>query len=197
MSQGRRRGVLRGLVAVILVAVVAVVGVFPILTWYYPLRYWESVQRHAGLYQLDPLLIAAVMRVESAYDRYAISSKGARGLMQIMPETAIWAAEQMGLEGFRVEQLFDPDVNIAIGVWYLATLREQFGGEMIPALAAYNGGRSNVLRWLRESAWSGQFETVDDIPFPETRGFVRKVVSAYQWYRWIYRHPWRDLLSLG
>jgi len=167
------------------------------LTWYYPLRYWESVERHAGLHQVDPLLVAAVMRVESSFDRYAISSKGARGLMQLMPETAVWAAERMGLQGFRVEHLFDPEVNIAIGVWYLASLRDQFGGDLILALAAYNGGQANVTRWLRENAWSGEFETVDDIPFPETRGYVRKVFTAYQWYQLIYRHPWRRFLPWG
>jgi len=183
-------GVLRGLVAAILFAIVAVVGIFPILTWYYPLEYWESIERHARFHQIDPLLVAAVMRVESAFDPYAISSKGARGLMQIMPETAVWAAERIGLSDFKLEQLFDPEVNIAIGVWYLATLRQEFGGEMVIALAAYNGGRGNVARWLREEAWSGRFETVDDIPFPETRGYVRKVYSAYQWYRFIYRQPW-------
>jgi len=183
--------------AAILFMVVAVAGVFPVLTWYYPLKYWETVEHHAQLYELDPLLIAAVMRVESAFDRYAISSKGARGLMQLMPETAIWAAQRMGLDGFQIEHLFDPEINIAIGVWYLATLREQFGGKLTLALAAYNGGQANVMRWLKEQAWSGDLETVDDIPFPETRGYVRKVFGAYQWYRLIYRQPWGRFLLQG
>lgn len=110
--------------------------------------------------------------------------------MQLMPETARWAADLMGLKDFELEQLFDPEVNIAIGVWYLSNLREQFDGDMVLALAAYNGGRANVLRWLREEAWSGEVETVHDIPFPETRGYVQKVLNTYQWYRRVYRNAW-------
>lgn len=190
MTRKSRRGIFHGLVVLILFATIAIAGVRPILTWYYPLKYRESVEQNASLYQIDPLLVTAVMRVESAFDRYAISSKGARGLMQLMPETARWAAELMGLDDFEVEQLFDPEVNIAIGVWYLSTLRQQFDGDMVLALAAYNGGRANVLRWLREEAWSGDVETLQDIPFPETRGYVQKVLHTYDWYRRIYRNTW-------
>ena len=94
--------------------------------------------------------------------------------MQLMPDTARWAAELMGLEDFDIEQLFDPEINIAIGVWYLSTLRQQFDGDTILALAAYNGGRANVLRWLREEAWSGEVETISDIPFFPKRGATCK-----------------------
>lgn len=169
---------------------IALGGLRPILTWYYPLKYHESVARHAERYMLDPLLITAVMRVESDFNRFAVSPKGARGLMQIMPDTARWAAERMGLADFDVEHLFDPETNIAIGVWYLSMLREQFGGDTVLALAAYNGGQANVSRWLREEAWSGEVETISDIPFPETRGYVQKVLHAYEWYRRIYRGSW-------
>lgn len=190
MTRKTSRGVFRGLVLLFLSVTIAMVGLRPILTWYYPLKYRESVERHARYHQVDPLLVTAVMRVESDFNRYAISSKGARGLMQLMPETAKWAAELMGIDGFDLEQLFDPEINIAIGVWYLSTLRQQFEGDTVLALAAYNGGRTNVLRWLREEAWSGEVETVQDIPFPETRGYVQKVLHTYQWYRRIYRSSW-------
>jgi soluble lytic murein transglycosylase len=190
VTRKRRRGIFHGLAALLLLGTIAVAGVRPILTWYFPLKYRESVEKNAHLYQIDPLLITAIMRVESSFDRYAISSKGARGLMQLMPETARWAADLMGLKDFELEQLFDPEVNIAIGVWYLSNLREQFDGDMVLALAAYNGGRANVLRWLREEAWSGEVETVHDIPFPETRGYVQKVLNTYQWYRRVYRNAW-------
>lgn len=190
MTRKRRRGIFHALAALLLLGTIAIAGVRPVLTWYFPLKYRESVEKNAHLYQIDPLLITAIMRVESSFDRYAISSKGARGLMQLMPETARWAADLMGLKDFELEQLFDPEVNIAIGVWYLSNLREQFDGDMVLALAAYNGGRANVLRWLREEAWSGEVETVHDIPFPETRGYVQKVLNTYQWYRRVYRNAW-------
>lgn len=190
MTRKAGRGLVRGLVVVLFALAIATFGLRPILTWYYPLRYHESVMRHAERHMLDPLLVTAMMRVESAFNRYAISPKGARGLMQIMPDTARWAAERMGLDDFDLEQLYDPETNIAIGVWYLSTLREQFDGDTVLALAAYNGGRANVLRWLREEAWSGEVETISDIPFPETRGYVQKVLQTYEWYRRIYRGTW-------
>lgn len=190
MTRTAGRRLVRGLFVLFFMIIIGVVGLRPMLTWYYPLRYHESVERHAQLHMLDPLLVTAVMRVESAFNQYAVSSKGARGLMQLMPDTARWAAELMGLEDFDIEQLFDPEINIAIGVWYLSTLRQQFDGDTILALAAYNGGRANVLRWLREDAWSGEVETISDIPFPETRGYVQKVLHTYEWYRRIYRGSW-------
>lgn len=181
----------RGAIALLLFGIVAYAGVRPALRWYFPFAYRQAAERYAEAHRIDPLLIVAVMRIESAFDPAAVSPKGARGLMQVMPETAAWAAEQMGLESFHPDQLFDPEVNIAIGSWYLATLHRQFGGDTVLALAAYNGGRGNVARWLSEESWSGELATIDDIPFPETRGYVRKVLETYAWYRLLYAddHP--------
>lgn len=176
----------KAFIAVFLIGTVAYVGLWPALRWYYPLEYRQAAERHAENHRIDPLLLVAVMRIESDFNPTAVSPKGARGLMQVMPETALWAAQQMGLSSFEVDQLFDPEVNIAIGSWYLATLRNQFDGDTVLALAAYNGGRTNVLRWLSEESWSGEVETIDDIPFPETRGYVRKVLDTYAWYRRLY-----------
>ncbi len=149
----------------------------------YPLPYRETVERYALTHQIDPLLIASIMRVESGFNPYAISAKGARGLMQLMPETAEWVAERVGIESFALEMLFEPEMNVRLGAWYLADLRRLFEGETVLALAAYNGGRGNVLRWLSDEEWSGTIEEIDDIPFPETRAYVRKVLSTYSMYR--------------
>lgn len=158
---------------------------------YFPLPYKETVERHALAHQLDPLLIASIMRVESGFDPRAISVKGARGLMQLMPETAQWVAEQMGMDAFGLEMLFEPEVNVRMGAWYLSDLRRLFEGETVLALAAYNGGRGNVLRWLNEQAWSGAIEEISDIPFPETREYVRRVLSTYT----IYRRIWGPVIG--
>lgn len=107
--------------------------------------------------------------------------------MQIMPDTGVWAAQQMGLDDFSPDQLFDPEINIAIGVWYLALLIRQFDGNEVLAVAAYNGGRTNVLRWLDEGIWSGERQSAASIPFPETRGYVQKVFSTYDWYLRVWR----------
>lgn len=156
------------------------------LKWFFPLKYGDIVTYHADRYELDPLLVTAVMRVESEFNPHAISPKGARGLMQIMPDTGVWAAQQMGMGSLDEDRLFDPEVNVAIGVWYLASLKQQFRGDDVLALAAYNGGRGNVSRWLGEKIWSGQLEHMNDIPFPETRGYVRKVITTYEWYQLVW-----------
>jgi soluble lytic murein transglycosylase len=152
----------------------------------YPFSYREVIVEEAKKNNLDPLLIAAVVWVESGFNDNAESAKGARGLMQVMPETGTWAAEQIGLENFSKEKLFDPHINITIGTWYLGDLFRQFDGNPYVALAAYNGGRGHVRRWLQEGIWDGSRESLTDIPFPETRSFVIKVEQAYNRYHQIY-----------
>lgn len=180
----RTRWLTLAVLATVLGAILA--GIRPVLRLFYPLRYQEPVLRYAALHRLDPLLLMAVIKVESRFDPRARSHRGAIGLMQLMPETARWAAEQMRLPSFSVEHLEDPEVNVRIGAWYLALLRNQFGGDLVLALAAYNGGEGNVRRWLQERRWSGELETLDDIPFPETREYVRRVLVNYEWYRRLY-----------
>lgn len=157
-----------------------------IVRWIFPVRYADVIERHARQYNLDPTLLVAIVHAESGFNPSARSSKGARGLMQIMPETARWAAAEMGMEGFDVQQLDDPHVNVAIGAWYLQDLRRVFGGEVAVILAAYNGGRGNVDRWLREEIWTGSPETVAQIPFMETRMFVQKVRRLQRIYAFAY-----------
>jgi len=165
----------------------------PIMQYAYPLHYRDVVLRHAAEHQIDPLLVTAVMHVESSFRPNAVSPKGAKGLMQLMPSTAEWAASQMGMSTYSEEMLFDPEINVSIGVWYLANLRRLFDNDTALALAAYNGGRANVLRWLSEESWSGSVEDADDIPFPETRAYVKKVLTTYEWYRRV----WGSELSLA
>ncbi len=160
----------------------------------FPLHYDDLIAAEARRNGLDPLLLAAVIRVESGFRPDALSSVGARGLMQVVPETGAWAARQMGWPDFHPERLFDPAVNIPIGAWYLASLRREFGGRLPAALAAYNGGRQNVRLWLDSGRWDGGAASVDAIPFPETRHFVRRVLLNYRVYRWLY--GWRGLFPV-
>jgi soluble lytic murein transglycosylase len=151
----------------------------------YPLQYKESLFREAQTNGLDPYLIAAVVRSESHFDAAATSSEGARGLMQIMPDTGEWAAAQMKVP-FTANMLYDPDYNLRIGCWYLAHLQQEFGGDPVLALAAYNGGRGNVTKWLSDRQWTGEHQTLEQIPFPETRLYVAKVLRDVGRYRFIY-----------
>lgn len=153
----------------------------------YPFYYRDIIVSEAEKHGQDPMLIAALIYVESRFKSSAKSDKGAVGLMQIMPQTGRWVAEQIGMDGFSEEILFDPRVNIVIGTWYLNDLLRQFNNNIYLALAAYNGGRGHVSSWLEKGIWNGSRENVDDIPFPETRYFILKVERTYRRYVQIYR----------
>lgn len=153
----------------------------------FPFHYKEIVFSQAQKRGLDPYLVSAVIYVESKFDPRAESTSGAIGIMQIMPTTGKWAAEKLGLEEFQKEDLYDPEINITIGCWYLANLREEFGNNLVIMLAAYNGGRGNVKHWLEEERWTGEHSTVEQIPFPETRNYILRVMAAYKEYKRLYR----------
>ncbi len=152
----------------------------------YPLHYREHIFESAGRHGVDPLLVAAVIHTESGFRSEAVSSQGALGLMQIMPSTACWAAEKLGYADFSPEMLFQPSHNIEIGAWYLNDLFRQFGDNRAVVLAAYNAGRGEVERWLKEKTWDGCETTLERIPFSETRIFTRRALEAYRRYRQIY-----------
>lgn len=151
----------------------------------YPLPYKELIISEAEKNNLDPLLVAAVIRVESRFNPTARSHRGAVGLMQIMPSTGTWIAERMGREPPGIADLEDPAVNVPLGTWYLADLLKEFGPLEI-ALAAYNAGRGHVGEWLAGGLGPTGDESLDWIPFPETRSFVGRVMRDYRRYRWLY-----------
>ncbi len=173
------------LLLVLALAVVAVLGGRWVLYKLYPLEYRSILFARAAEYELDPYLVAAVIRTESKFRPDAISKQGARGLMQIMPDTGRWAAEQLGI-AYEPDLLFDADYNVRLGCWYLDELRTEFGGDMTLALAAYNGGRGNVAKWLRENQWTGEHTTLEQIPFRETRTYVAHVLRDVGRYRLLY-----------
>lgn len=152
----------------------------------YPLPYTELIGDAAARYDLDPFLVAAVIRVESRFFEGAVSEPGARGLMQVLPDTGRWVAEQIGIGDFRPAMLFDPRTNITIGTWYLAYLRVEFGDNPTAALAAYNAGRGTVLEWLDGGVWDGTAEALERIPYPETRVFVERVLRDREIYNVLY-----------
>jgi soluble lytic murein transglycosylase len=151
--------------------------------WYtrfwYPLRYGEIVQGHARNYHLDPALLAAVIYQESKFRASARSDRGAIGLMQLLPATAKGIAERTGGSKFRVTDLYDPEINVRYGAWYLRYLLDKYGSERT-ALAAYNAGQHNVDRWRARGL---------DIQFEETRHFVDRVEKLKR----IYRHAYPSL----
>jgi soluble lytic murein transglycosylase len=148
-----------------------------------PLRHDDIIRQQANDKNLDPSLIAGVIYVESRF-RDQTSHAGAKGLMQIMPSTADYIARKSGGTRFVQGDLADPQINIAYGSWYLRYLLEHYHGNTILALAAYNAGEGKVDEWWRDVAERGErFRAADHIPFPETRDYVSRVLSARRDYR--------------
>jgi soluble lytic murein transglycosylase len=143
---------------------------------WYPLRYEQIVRGHARNYDLDPALLAAVIYQESKFKANARSSSGAIGLMQLLPDTAKGIALHTGGTAFRVEDLYNPEINVRYGAWYLRHLLEKYGDERT-ALAAYNAGQDNVDRWRRSGG---------RIQFAETRAYVSRVEDLKGIYRQAY-----------
>ncbi|AZK48080.1 lytic transglycosylase domain-containing protein [Paenibacillus lentus] len=157
------------------------------LAVFYPIYYKEEIKLHAQKHDLDPLMVAAIIRVESNYKTGSESRKGALGIMQIMPETAKWVIEQSKLPDISLDKVKEEsDANIAIGTWYLKSLYEQFEGNEIAMIAAYNAGPTNVRNWLRSGKWDGRLESVKNIPFGETRHYVQRVTHYYDQYSDVY-----------
>jgi peptidoglycan lytic transglycosylase len=178
----------RRLLAVILVAAAAG-GAFLYLRtgpgWFerlrYPLHYAEYVRVHARENHLDPALLAAVIYSESKFRPDAESSSGAIGLMQLTPTTARGIAIRTGGSRFRTADLYDPEINIRYGAWYLANLFHKYGSERL-VLAAYNAGQGNVDAWRAKG---------EPIQFPETAAYVKRVEHL----KHVYRTAWGNQLG--
>ena len=141
-----------------------------------PLRHDNVIRQQATRFDLDPALIAAVINAESGFADQT-SSAGARGLMQITPDTADTIERLSGGETFTYDDLADPELNIRYGTYYLNYLLDLYGGNEVAALAAYNGGPGNV------DAWGGAELEVEDIEFPETHAYVEQVLDKREQYR--------------
>lgn len=152
----------------------------------FPLNYWESIQAEAERRELDPYLVASIIRQESGFEPATVSNAGAVGLMQIMPGEAPRIASLAGLEGITRERLFDPTANIAIGAAEYAQKLERMGGNHIHAIAAYNAGEVPVGRWIAQTPDGDPDLFVESIPYAETRLYVKSVTRNRHEYRRIY-----------
>jgi len=147
-----------------------------------PLRHDDIIRQQARDKNLDPALIAAVIYEESRF-RDQTSHAGARGLMQITPQTADAIAKHSGGVRFKQEDLADPQINISYGAYYLRLLLDHYGGNETLAIAAYNAGIGNVDRWVADAGGADSFDKAEHIPFPETRAYVENVLQRQDDYR--------------
>jgi len=158
---------------------------------YYPIPGWEEISRLSRKRGIDPFLVLAVIRQESAFDYKALSPANARGLMQLIPKTAKRIYKKLEMDKktgvpFRPDTLFDPEINVTLGVFHLAELISFYNGSPVPALAAYNAGRKVVDRWLKTSGKKPEDEFIENIPYSETSEYVKRVMRNWILYKRIY-----------
>lgn len=146
----------------------------------YPLRHSDIIDKYCAEYELDRYLVMGIIKAESNYIHDAHSGV-ARGLMQITDHTAKWIAEKLDME-FLSDDIENPEINIRMGCYYIDYLIERYN-DVDVALAAYNGGMGNVNKWLNDSSYSSDGKTLYNIPFEETREYVKRVKK----YRDIYK----------
>jgi soluble lytic murein transglycosylase len=194
-AQARRRAVRRRRIAALLgVAALVALGVVVVAPVFHqavkevvlPLRHEDIIRQQSHEKRLDPALVAAVIYTESRF-RDQTSRAGAKGLMQLTPDTAKFVERLSGGSTFELSDLSTPQVNIAYGTYYLRYLLDRYGDNEALALAAYNGGEGNVDRWVDAARQKGEALSIDAIPFGETRAYVRAVQSAARQYRSSYR----------
>jgi soluble lytic murein transglycosylase len=151
----------------------------------FPLDYWGLITKYATAHDLDPYLLAALMAQESTFTAEVRSSANAIGLMQLIPATGRRMAQKLGVRNFTTRALTQPELNVRLGTRYFKDLLLQFG-QIHYALAGYNAGESRVERWLTERGPLPADEFIDDIPFPETQLYVKRILGTAEDYRRLY-----------
>jgi len=159
--------------------------------WFRPVLHKPLINKYAGMYRCDPLWVMSIIKVESGFMPGALSHRGAVGLMQLLPSTAKDIAPEVGIQILNDDDLKDPDTNLHLGVYYLSKLEQQYPDDEIAVLAAYNAGPGVTADWRRGKP---TLET-NDIPYPETRKFVKSVERTYGFLKMV--QGWKYLLGMA
>ena len=152
----------------------------------FPLPYQDVIQKFASERKIDPFLVLSIMKQESKFKEFARSQAFARGLMQLIPSTAMAVASDLGLAQFTLDQLYQPETNINLGTRYVQDMVGKFGPRVEVIAASYNSGESNVRRWLSMVGSDDTIEFYSNIDLPETKNYVNIVKTNYELYRRIY-----------
>ncbi len=161
-------------------------GTMPVWFYSYPAGYSRIIEAYSSRYNLDPALIYAIILQESRYKADAVSDAGAIGIMQLMPYTASMVAKNISITPFSSQVLFDPQINIGIGIWHFRQLMTKYRDNYVLALAAYNAGGKAVDKWLAGSTTCNTDEFIEDIPFSETRHYIKSIIADLAAYTMIY-----------
>ena len=173
------------LVMLILLAFLGVVCLLKGIQMVFPIKYIDYVNEYSDEYNVDKILVLAMIKTESNFNEFATSKKEAKGLMQIMDDTALWANESIKIDNFSLDMLYSPRENIQIGTWYLKWLLDKFNDQDL-AILAYNAGHGNVSKWLSDKSLSSDGVKLDNIPFEETNNYLLKVKFNYSVYNFLY-----------
>jgi soluble lytic murein transglycosylase len=160
----------------------------------YPFPYLQEIEKWSKERQLNPLLVTALIRQESRFEAKAKSIADAMGLMQVLPSTAKWIAPQIKVDSKTIK-LEDPNDNIMLGTWYLDHTHQQYQNNSLLAIASYNAGPGNVSKWLQTLTTQDPDEFVENIPFDETRNYVRQVLGNYWNYLRLYNPEISELVG--
>jgi len=174
------------LITIIVIILLGSVGLTILVGHYFPTKYRAEIEEFSHENGLSPILIASVINAESHFNPTAQSQKGALGLMQLLPTTAVEVAKKLKITDFETNDLFSPATNIQIGTYYIAQLIKQFG-DTTTALCAYNAGPNTVRSWLINCEYSADGITLDKIPYPETQKYVQKITFYQKIYGIIFK----------
>ena len=172
------------IILIIIIAIFVLLRV-QVLQIIYPQKYSEYVEKYAMEYELDPLLVYSIIKAEGNFKSTAKSNSGAIGLMQVMLSTAQEIGTKLEIEDITEEKLYEPEINIRIGICYFKNLLEKYNNYNL-AIIAYNAGMGNLDNWLDQGIIDDQGENIDNIPFSETKNYVKKILQNYQIYQEIY-----------
>lgn len=167
-------------VGLVLVSII----IFVLIFWYviYPVKHRTIIEKYSEIYNLEPELICAVINTESNFNKMAESKVGARGLMQLMPNTAEEIADKLMVKNYTAEMLYSPDINIRFGCYYLNYLLNMYNGNLVNTVAAYNAGFNKVNLWLTTEEYSLNGEVINP-PISETRNYISKILTALKVYK--------------
>jgi soluble lytic murein transglycosylase len=184
-SYGETYRAIRSLKRALPYAATASIKSIPLVYWriLFPKPWWETIKQESAKNNLDPYLVASLIRQESEFDPSVVSYANAYGLMQLLPSVGKQMAREEGISHFETFQLLDPAMNIRLGTRYLRQMLEKFGGVQEYALAAYNAGDSRVVDWQSAGPYHGMDEFVESIPFTQTRDYVEAILRNEETYR--------------
>ncbi len=182
----KKRNKLKNFIVDIAIIIAVCYAIVLTINRFFPLQDYDIIKAYSEKNNIPKELVCAIINVESGFNPNVRSNKGASGYMQLMEQTANWGIETLGIEGATYDDIFNPELNIALGTWYLTNLFNQFGSEQL-AIISYNAGSGNVTQWLERH--SGDIDkTMQNIPYKETKNYYYKVKINETIYRYLLKY---------